>query len=390
LLLLALGTTLPGMLAAAALPPWSIALLYGDREIYPSALVCTADASVFPPQMAGFWHLGDPAGLVGVQLTAPRDDCPVKVVLAATELYDRTEVTVRLPRQGQRYRVAPWLKLDHARLVAIRHPIASEVIRAELTIDGVTEAQTYSVRVHSINDCLTAVAQGAHWYETAFLAAAYINEYNTDVIDPLTDLARRRHGVVFDGYNSGDPEQVIRQVAALYQAMQDSGFKFSTIAQSSVPMSRRSMSQTIRLNSDTLATRQANCVDGTALMAAVLTRVGLRAVMFFIVHEHIFLGVYLTPRGPEREGFLVVETTAVGRYPFTVACDAGRKKLAEIRRSIREVRLGPGPLPALYNWNGYQQKGERGFFTVDVAMARARGIWPIAEPAAPRTEEAFD
>jgi hypothetical protein len=382
--LLAFGFAATRVVAAAPATPWSIELLYGRDEIFPSALASATDHGPFPARLPGPAQLGDPTGLISAQIVAPRDDCPVTVTLGATELFDETTATVRLPVKGRTYRVAPSLRLDHARLLQIRQPIAGEQLTMKVTLDGVTETRTRTVRVHAINDCLTSVYQAGRIYEVGFLAAAYVNEYNPDLFLKITRHALD-HGYVkgFDGYESGDPQAVTRQVEAIYRTLHDLGFKYSALTQSSVATTTAG-SQWIRFVGDTLISDQANCVDGSVLIAAILIRLNLRVVIFFIPYHHTFLGVYRTPHMGEEEGFDVVETTVVDSKPFRESLKLGAARLAQERAKPdnREIKVIHGlPSGLLYSWDPKHPGKTTVFFNIDVAASRVRGILPLAETA---------
>ena len=383
-LLVVAGFASAGRAATPDRTGWSIELLYGRDEIFPSVLASVTRDAPFPPPLPGHAQLGDPTGLISAQLVAPRDNCPVTVTLHATTLFDETAVTVQLPVKGRTYRVAPWLRLDHARLLNIRHPIAGELLSLGVTIDGATETKTREVRVHAINDCLTSLYQAGRIYEVGFLAAAYINEYNPDLVSTITRHALD-HGYVtaFDGYESDDPAAVTRQVEAIYRTLHDLGFKYSALTQSSVNTTSAG-TQWIRFAGDALISDQANCVDGSVLLAAILSQLNLRVVLFYIPYHHAFIGVYRTARLGEEDGFDVVETTVVGDQPFSKSLELGRDRLARERakadnREIRVISLLSAS--QLYSWDPKQPEKTTVFFNIDVAASRVRGILPLAEIA---------
>jgi hypothetical protein len=371
--------------AATETDDWSIHLLYGRSEIFPSVLASVNESAPFPPQTTESPQLGDPTGLISALIVAPRDNCPVTVTVRATELFDRTDLSVTLPVKGQSYRVAPWLRIDHERLLNIKHPIPGEPITVGVTLDGVTRIKTRAVRVHAINDCLTSVYQAGRIYEVGFLAAAYVNEYNPDLISTITRHALDRGYVqAFDGYESGNAADVTRQVEAIYRTLHDLGFKYSALTQASVS-SNKAGTQSIQFVGDILTSEQANCVDGSVLFASILTQINLRAVIFFIPNHHAFIGVYDTREQGESGGFDVVETTVVDRDPFSEALKLGRARLAleRSRKGALEIRL-VDLLSAkqLYSWDPKAPDNTRAFFNIDIGGARAHGILPIAELAA--------
>ena len=224
-------------LALGQLPmsAWTIELLYGKDEIFPSVLASLTDRAPFPPADIVPSQLGDPKGLVAIRLVAPHDNCRVRVELSKTRLFHASSIELELPHGGKTYRVAPYLRLDHDSLLDIRHPIAGEQLTASVTIDGKTETQERTVRVHAINDCLTSIEVDGRIHEVAYLAAAYANEFNPEIMARISQHALKNHyATVFDGYEAGSVEQVRTQVAAIYQSLHDMGLKYSTIYQASM------------------------------------------------------------------------------------------------------------------------------------------------------------
>lgn len=391
----------PPLIRAADAPP-RLELLYGENEIFPSALISVTDQSPFPPRVP---QLGDPTGLVSVVLTAPRDDCPVKITLAATEVFNESAISLTLPKAGTLYRIAPYLLLDHARIMRLKHPIPAEVLRARIELDGRIETATRRVSIHALNDCLLGARFGNKAIDASYLGAAFVNENNPEVPARVIRHALDRGYVErFVGY-AGGPAVVEREVEAVYLALKDLGFKFSATTRASLA-STSTGTQWIRLSSDSIRSDQANCIDGTVIFASVLTALRLRVVMFVMPFKHAFLGVYRDAQSQSLDAVLVIETIRVGTDPFKDAVKAGRgllddqlgllarmkggkvRALSELRPSDLASIASDAPLdrtklvdlPTLY--------------VVDIPDARLnRGIQPVAElmpgsrwrlPTAPR------
>lgn len=402
---LLVGWIVGGAVAAAGPQP-RIEFLYGDGEIYPSALVSVTEHSAFPPRLT--YQRGDPAGLLAVVLTAPRDDCPVKVTFAATEVFDESSITVTLLRKGELYRVAPYLVLNHAKILQLKHPIPAEVLRATVEIDGRPVTVTRRVRIHAINDCLMGARFAHKVIDASYLGAAYVNENNPEIPaavirralahgvqkhghDRAGERAVRDHGVDrFIGYDGG-PATVEREVEAIYHALQDMGFKYAAMLRPSMA-SDHTASQWIRLSSDSIRSDQANCIDGTIILASVLTRLRLRVVLFILPYQHALMGVYLNPNDQTLDSVLVIETTKLGSDPFAVAKRAGASLLAGHvsalgRRFGGPVRalaeLRPADLEAVRHQEGLDRTkiiDAVSLYVVDIQDARLnRGIQPVPE-----------
>lgn len=384
----ALAAALPlSALARAAPLDWSIDLLYGESEIYPSALVSVTDAAPFPPRLPD--QLGDPTGLICARIVAPRDDCPVTVTVAPTEVFGESSLTVRLPRKGTAYRVAPRLALDHRRLLTLHYAIPAEWLRVRVNVDGQVESKLRTVRIHAINDCLMGVWMGREAFYTVFLTAAYVNEYDTALTSRVLRRALDRGSVAaFDGYDSGSRLAVQAQVRAIYDALHDLGCKYSSVARASLPtLTRRTVAQWIRQPNDALRSDQANCVDGTVLFASILTQLKIRAALFQIPGEHAFLGVHLTPDGETDDDIQAVDTVWVGTASYDEACRRGEAELDEIKSRAAEVvfsRASAGQnvlLDPPHHWFDFLRRRRPGavFYRTDIAAARALGIVPLAE-----------
>jgi len=367
---------------------WSIDLLYGKDEIFPSALACATDGSIFPPSAAqppSVPALGDPRGLIAALVAAPRDDCPVTVEIAATSVSAPSSVSVRLPRRGLTYRVSPYLVLDHARLLNLHYAIPGETIAMRITLDGRSETKLLPVRIHSINDCLTAVMVGKQAFDTGYLAAAYVDEYNPRLGQVILRHALKAGYVDrFDGYESGDSRAVTRQVEAIYRTLKDLGFRYNSEIQGSVS-SPGADCQWVRQLDDTLRGEQANCLDGAVLFASVLTQINLRAVLFLIPRTHAFVGVYRTAGSSAEADLLVVETTMVADHSFRAACERGsEERRAELKRS-GAIDFSSDGLGARL---GFKPGGSlvSGLYVIDIRSARGRGILPLAETGARASE----
>lgn len=85
--------------------------------------------------------------------------------------------------------------------------------------------------------------------------------------------------------------------------------------------------QRIRLPRETLATRSANCIDGTLLMASLLEAASLNPAIV-LVPGHAFLG-WEVQKGSNEWDYL--ETTLVGAGDFELALQVGRARAAQHR-----------------------------------------------------------
>lgn len=389
---------------AGAAPAWTIELLYGKDEIAPSVLASVTEECRFPPRYPG--QLGDPVGLIAAEIEAPADDVPVRVTLGATEISETSSVEVRLPEAGRRYRVAPPLVLKHEAIARLRQPIARELLRMEVEMAGRTETKTKAVKILGLEDSLTSIlmpewlaaqrlpaGERRPWLLTQHLMAAYVNENNPDLAQLVLRLAliggdapapakgiaaRLRQTVVrepelkFDGYTRGE-EAVRVQVRAIYNTLRKLGVRYAKLSLPSV-YGDELATHRIRLPGETLRLRQANCIDGSVLMASLFLRLQLRTYLV-INSTHALVAVALDPAG---KTILTIETTYLPHHDFEAALAEGKKVM-----DAGNKRLDFTAVPAE---ELQHRRGVTAFFVIDVAEARANGILPLAERLRPRRD----
>ncbi len=144
--------------------------------------------------------------------------------------------------------------------------------------------------------------------DVAFTFAAYVNEQH-----PFVDKLLREAldiGVVdkFTGYQSNDPEEVIRQVYALWDLFVARDVRYSSITATS-SNSDQLACQHVRLLEDSINNQQANCVDGSVLLyRSMLRKIGIDA---FLVLEpgHCYAGFYLDR---DHKGAIGIDSVLVG------------------------------------------------------------------------------
>jgi len=221
-------------------------------------------------------------------------------------LAETSTLQARLPRAGERYTLFPRMRWDTARLGAWRSdgPAAAQFLLE--TEDGADDERTLSLRVRSVNQAPYHVS-GEAPTDLNWMFAAYVNERHP-VVDSIVREARRG-GIVrdFDGYDRDDPEHVYRQVFALWRVLQAHGIRYSPIARVST-VKDRVLSQYVRFLDESWESSEANCVDGSVLMASLMRRVGLRPSLV-LVPGHMFIAFDLDRDG-RRRGYL--ETTLLG------------------------------------------------------------------------------
>lgn len=203
---------------------------------------------------------------------------------------------------------------DSLRKIQEQKPVNLTV---KVTINGKDlPQQNETLIMRSMNDCPFFVKgdDEEDLEDISWCFAAYVNENHPwidgllkdalttakdDEGDPLIDS--------FTGYQSEDSEEVLKQVFAIWQVLQRRGIKYSDVS-TTVP-SKTVYSQVVRFVDETIEAHQANCVDGSVLMASILTKIGLNAYLVMIP-GHCFLAFDADAEG---ESTIGLETTMLGQ-----------------------------------------------------------------------------
>jgi hypothetical protein len=138
----------------------------------------------------------------------------------------------------------------------------------------------------------------------------------------------------------------------------------------------------VRFIDESLAMTQANCADGSVLMASVLRKIDIAPVLV-LVPGHMFLGFALDEEGEE---MAYLETTMLGDTTPT-----GRRATAAIKR--RSTALGVDIDASLASFEAALAEGQRqvdeageafgddedpDHQMIDIQAAREYGVMPIA------------
>jgi hypothetical protein len=275
--------------------------------------------------------LGEDLGFIGVWLDAVPANSKLKVEVKPNAVMDASVFEGRAEAGAGEYQVYPKINYKYDALSDWRQPMPLN-ITMEVFVDGRSlGTQSKTVTVRSINDCPFIVAGDEESEEEdldmSWMFAAYVNE-NHPFVDTLTREALESKIVdAFSAYQGEDPAEVIRQVYAIWHVLQRRGIRYSDISQSSAE-SPVVFSQHVRLFDEALAAQQANCVDGTAVFAAVLRKIGIEPYLV-LIPGHMFLAFDLDEEG---EMTLGLETTMMGT---TGTPDASRSELIPAELSAR-------------------------------------------------------
>jgi len=336
--------------------------------IYPSLILATAtikdDGSPDDPTDAT--HYGDPMATLGVLLRNVRKDDKITVEVAADAVIKPSKVTFTAKASEILVTAAPKVKFDFEALgrVTQTRPIN---ITFKVTRNGKAEDDIDEVmNLRQINDCPFGVISRTpkkngkmpeEYHNIQFMYAAYVNENHPQIDQILKEAKATGLCDSFLGYQ-GTEQDVMRQVNAIWVALQRRGITYSSI--NNTTPNKAVGQQHVRFLDESINMTQANCVDGSVLMASVLKKIEIKTALV-LVPRHCYLAFY--SHDPAKGGKLYgVETTMIGhKVGLNDAINAGTFS-ADYSLQKNSAKFG---------------QEQSGFMLIDLNEAREFGIMPI-------------
>jgi hypothetical protein len=334
------------------------ALFGGGAHAFDWQVDVTPAGELFPalqlsqPPRAGTGGIGGGDGLVSVRIHGDPLPHRVRLRIDTPGLRAPAEVESTLAADTRDVELHPRLDWDPAELRRIEG-VRRQALRLTLETDGDTQTRRVDVRVHPLDDAPYYVREGRDHVDLGWAFAGYVDPHDPVVDDVLA--AARALQPAFDLRDDGTD---LRRVGAVWAALEQRGLRY---AAGDPALSRGPVvwSQRVRLPADVWRDGRANCIDSSVLIAAVLERLGMRALIV-LVPGHAFVGWHDTTAGAQ-----YLETTLLGaprvrgaHGNFTAARVAGQ---ARWRRAEARLDGRHGPDYAL----------------IDIGTARAYGIIPL-------------
>jgi len=372
---------------------------YTDKDLFPSAIISTAtvdwngdeqdaedrktedDPKLKKKELPIY---GDENGWLAVELTGLMKGAKVEVEISAGSYLKPSKwkgTVSKVTREGEA-RIFPTAAWDYDSLLKVRQQRPVNVT-CKVTVNGqeLPEASQTSV-MKSLNDCPFYVLwdeEGEDFEDFSCIFAAYVNE-NHPWVDGILKEALES-GIVssFTGYQSESPKEVMMQVFAIWNVLQRRGIKYSDV--STTTPSKFVMSQNVRFLDESIENTQANCVDGSVLMASILQKIGIYSYLV-MVPGHCFLAFDTSDE--EDAKHIGLETTMLGDDdlgPVSEIANLPQKvKIKEFQASYKTfsnaVKTGNAALKE--NAEAFETEEDPEYQLISISDARELGIMPIA------------
>jgi hypothetical protein len=172
-----------------------------------------------------------------------------------------------------------------------------------------------------------------NWQDLTRYLGAFVTPNAPSLMSFLREAARAHPTGRLVGYQ-GSPESVAPQIKALFDELKTKAE--ITYVDSVIAFNPQQgfATQRVRLPRESLADKEANCIDGTVLFASLLEGISMSPAIV-LVPGHAFLA-WETWRGSKQWRYL--ETTMIGSSTFEEAC-ASAEKTAQIYKSSDRLRM---------------------------------------------------
>ena len=273
-----------------------------DNQLYPSLIL-----AVSGQQGSDTKSLPADCSTLQVSVTAPTDNCVLRVVLDSSVINYVTISQEILPHRGESYTFDIKPKWKYNILRKIRQPAQVDLTLTCYINDEEVDIKNLNITCRSVNECPLSLKNT----DFRFLFAAYVNEDHPQIEHILTEILDQGIVTRLSGYQA--PEREVRnQVFAVWYYALSRGISYSSISCTSNPSPTANV-QHIRFFDEVWNTRQANSIDACVVLASIQRKTGLKPVIF-VEPCHAYLGYY-TDRNRRHLNLLETTITSWVNFP---------------------------------------------------------------------------
>lgn len=373
---------------------------YTGNDLFPSFLIATAsvdwngdeqraedqkgdeDSELEDGEMPLF---GDENGSIGVDITGVAEGSIVRVEMEGDDFLNESVWEGECSDDHKIIRVMPKAAWNYEALRGCTQQKPA-ILKIRVYIDDEEIAElNETIQLKAVSDCPFYVIlddEGESLDDISITFAAYVNENHPWIDGLLKDAldAGKELGLTgFTGYQMGSQDEVMLQVFAVWNALQRRGIKYSDIS-TNIP-SKRVYSQSVRTVEETIKASQANCVDGSVLMASILRKIGMD-VDLVMVPGHCLLA--FTDGDKENPTRFFLETTMLGNddlQPVSKLPDlpaSSRKGEFKASYATFATALEAGLEHFTNNEEAFQSQEDPDVQLISISAAREMGIVPLS------------
>ena len=302
---------------------------YFDGQLFPSMIISMAN---YKGDINDRMMYSIKSSALGFRFNSEKSNIPLKWEIESVDksFFDKISGDFMFQQSGQETYFMPDIPWNISALSKQTSSTPINIIFRLSDDEGNKVEKSTPLFLRSVNDCIFQYKD----LKFDFLFTAYIQEQHPEVDKILKEALNTKLISSVSGYQ-GDDVHTILQVAAVWKVLHDRGFQYSSITATSTNSTQILKSQQVRTFDNSLKTNQANCVDGTVVLASILRAISISTVMV-LTHDHCFLGFYTSNKKDRK--LLYVETTMLDQSDIIdQAKTPAKKNQAYVDQFIKAV-----------------------------------------------------
>ncbi|MBC7426079.1 MAG: hypothetical protein H7321_06050 [Bacteroidia bacterium] len=283
-----------------------------DNQIYPSYSWAVSQlGNEASGNSAGNFY-GDANGQMGAMFDELKAKTKVRIVVESPEIMETSELSFEMAVTRQDFYAYPQIIYKWQNLSTWRQPRPVSILITVYVNDKLVSSQNKIMQVRSINDCpYIAITNKSVMLDLNYVYTSYVNENHPIITDSIIP-GIIKEGIIkkITGYQ-GSTDDVYLQVYAVWDYFNKHNFSYSSLNsyfKGDIQKFPHVSAQYVRTFEEIFHTRQANCVEGTVLMASILMRMGIKPFLI-TTPSHCYLGFDIDGTGQSTS---FVETTLLG------------------------------------------------------------------------------
>ena len=229
----------------------------------------------------------------------------LKLIISETEISEETTIIQTL--ENGSHNVPLSINWKERVLSLYDQPSDINLVFKAYINDTLIDTKTVNLNVRAVNECVYTFTSGDMIITFPYAFAGYVNEDHPEIDLVLQEALSEQIVDSFTGYQTGNEDNVINQVFAIWLSLQRKGIKYSSITDTS-NSTDKVFSQYVRFFDQTLKYNQANCVDGSVFLASILKKIDIKPFLV-LSPGHMYLGFYTNEN---KTHFRLLETTWIG------------------------------------------------------------------------------
>lgn len=303
---------------------------YFDSQLFPSMIISMAN---YKGDINDQMMNSIKSSALGFRFNSDKSYIPLKWEIECTDksFFDKIGGDYMFQQAGQERYFMPDIPWNMSTLAKQTSSTPINIVFRLSDEEGNKVEKSTPLFLRSVNDCIYQYKD----LKFNFLFTAYIQEQHPEVDKILKEALNTKLISSVSGYQ-GDDANTILQVAAVWKVLHDRGFQYSSISTTSTNSTQILRSQQVRTFDNALKTNQANCVDGTVVLASILRAIDISTVMV-LTHDHCFLGFYTSNKKDRK--LLYLETTMLDKSDIIdQAKTPAKKNQAYVDQFIKAIQ----------------------------------------------------